>query len=745
MTNNAIGRFGRLFFVFAILATWGITNAVAQTAINQLRESSNDASANDFLGATTGAETSSTSSVTVRAEFTTPSQGKPGYLFVTATIKPGWHIYSLTQKGGLIASKVTITSPQGVRIAEAFRPTVPADSHKDEDLDIIVEWHKETVTWYAPLEFAANLDPSKLKIEGKLLVQACDANACSPPQDLPFVAMQGRGVEIPQPSQAAKQATQPSQVGAPTQPAGDLSPLPVPSLPSATLPAASSQVPQATSTASTQPSVANAGVRATDAVGTSAAGTSVSGTASSAPGNASLNLDALQIAENDQVRQLSIWSVILTGFVGGLILNIMPCVLPVIGLKILSFVEQSGHDRRHALMLNIWYSLGLLSVFWVLATLAVTLGFGWGNLFGFSGFKIGLTAVVFVMGLSFLDVWEVPIPGFIGRGKAVELAGKEGFSGAFSKGALTTILATPCSAPFLAPAITWAVSQPPLQTYAVFTAVGLGMASPYLLIGAFPKLIAFLPKPGAWMDTFKQLMGFVLLGTVVFLLSTIRFSLVVPTVGFLFGLWMACWWIGRVPMTADPAVRSRAWFVAVAIGGAAWLLAFAWLVDEMQARFDFTIDQSIAERMPSSSKSQGNAAPQIPSGQTNGGTVKKAEGLPWQPFTRRALEDTVASGATVLVDFTADWCLTCKVLEATVLNTHDVREYVQANHIVTMKADWTDRGKDVANVLKLLGSEQVPVLAIFPASNPNQPIVLRGGYTQRTLLDALKKAGPSKP
>ncbi len=126
--------------------------------------------------------------------------------------------------------------------------------------------------------------------------------------------------------------------------------------------------------------------------------------------------------------------------------DLLPCVLPVVGLKILSFLEQSGHSRRHALVLNIWYSLGLLAVFLVLATLSAMLGLGWGQLFSFNEFNITLAAVVFVMGLSFLGVWEIPIPGFVGRGKAVELAEKEGFAGAFSKGVVTTLLATPCTA-----------------------------------------------------------------------------------------------------------------------------------------------------------------------------------------------------------------------------------------------------------------------------------------------------------
>ena len=275
--------------------------------------------------------------------------------------------------------------------------------------------------------------------------------------------------------------------------------------------------------------------------------------------------------------------VVLTGFVGGLLLNFMPCVLPVIGLKLLSFLEQAGHSRRHALALNIWFSLGLIFVFVVLATLAVTLGFGWGQQFSFNGFNIALAAVVFTMGLSFLGVWDVPIPGFIGRGKAAELGAKEGALGAFAKGVLTTLLATPCSAPFLAPALTWAVIQPPAKTYAVFVAVGLGMASPYLLVGAFPRLIAFLPKPGEWMDTFKQIMGFVLLATVVFILTFLAWPLVVPTVGFLFAL------LGRLLVDRPPFAVGRCQDASADLVRSGRLChgdgnVYAWLADQRDAR-----------------------------------------------------------------------------------------------------------------------------------------------------------------
>ena len=239
--------------------------------------------------------------------------------------------------------------------------------------------------------------------------------------------------------------------------------------------------------------------------------------------------DVEKIRENvrENVRKeavdLGIMGAIFAGFLGGLILNIMPCVLPVIGLKILSFVEQAGHNRRRALMLNVWYSAGLLAVFFILASLAIgPQHLGWGELFGRPWFTITLSAVVFVMALSFMGVWEVPLPTFLGSGKTGELAAQEGAAGAFFKGVLTTFLATPCSAPIFAPALVWATAQPAWLTYTVFLSAGLGMASPYLLVGAFPALLRFLPKPGAWMETFKTFMGFVLMGTVVYLLAVLE-------------------------------------------------------------------------------------------------------------------------------------------------------------------------------------------------------------------------------
>lgn len=367
----------------------------------------------------------------------------------------------------------------------------------------------------------------------------------------------------------------------------------------------------------------------------------------------------------EEQAETNLLSILGAAFLGGFILNFMPCVLPVIGLKILSFVEQAGSDRLKVFKLNAWYALGMLAIFWVLAVLAAAPalglsenGFGWGEQFNYQGFAISLVCVVFAMALSFLGVWEIPIPGFATSTKASELSTQEGYSGAFFKGAVTTVLATPCSAPGLAAAYAFAVnSRSVTMPFLIFTVMGLGMAIPYLLIGAFPSLIRFLPKPGAWMDTFKQMMGFVLLATVIFLMQNVTFTNLLPTIAMLFGIWFACWWIGSVPFTAEPDKRMRAWGISVVIVLLATAISFGRHVDafgmtfsgllgKAETKYGFNIDRAVSERGVSSATD------------TDGGTKLVAHGansLPWEPYSTRALDELVKDGNTVLVDFTADW------------------------------------------------------------------------------------------
>ena len=452
-----------------------------------------------------------------------------------------------------------------------------------------------------------------------------------------------------------------------------------------------------------------------------------------------LDLGSLRLQESNQGLLLQLAG----AFLGGLILNLMPCVLPVIGLKILAFVEQSGQSRSRIFTLNVWYSVGMLAVFMVLATLAVFFKLGWGQQFSYSAFNIALTAVVFAMGLSFLGVWEIPIPGFVGTGKVQELAAQEGFFGAFCKGAVTTVLATPCSGPFLGSALVWAAKQTAPVAYLTFLFVGLGMASPYLIIGAFPSLIRFLPKPGLWMETFKHAMGFILLGTVVYLLTVIEASFVVPTVALLFGLWAACWWIGRTPLTAPLGTKVRAWAEAAAFAGAIGLFSLTWLHDVMSHRVNEHVTARLAELRMSDGASPNGALARSDGRSTQLAVADRTQ-LPWEPFSLARLQQLTDDQQTVLIDFTADWCVTCKSLEAAILNTARTQELVERYGVTTLKADWTHGSAEVTQMLNALESNQVPVVAIFPAGRPNDPIVFIGSYTFDKIAQALEMAGPSK-
>lgn len=396
------------------------------------------------------------------------------------------------------------------------------------------------------------------------------------------------------------------------------------------------------------------------------------------------------------------------GLLGGLILNLMPCVLPVIGLKVLSFAQQGGQSRGRVFMLNVWFALGLLSVFLVLATLAafgslipwIGENLAWGQQFTYTGFKVAMVVIVFAFALSFLGVWEVPIPGFAQTGSSSKLQKQEGISGAFFKGIFTTILATPCSGPFLGPVFAFTLAQPPIVTYILFLSVGVGMALPYLLIGAFPSLMKWLPKPGEWMETFKQLMGFVLLGTVVYLFATINADWFIPTLALMMAVWLACWIIGKVPVYAPVGKQLTAWAAGCSLAALIGWAAFTYL-----------------------------------------GPLKHL--YEWQPYSPGEIARLQEAGKTVMVDFTADWCPTCQVNFRFAINTPNVMQVVEKNAIVPMLADWSDKNETIKARLQELNANSIPLMAIYPAGKPGEVIILRDALLESHVLQALAEAGPS--
>ena len=409
----------------------------------------------------------------------------------------------------------------------------------------------------------------------------------------------------------------------------------------------------------------------------------------------------------ETVNVTSFWWALLFAFGGGIILNIMPCVLPVIGLKILSFFEQAGKSRARAFILNAWYSLGILSVFLLLAFLSLGLSI----LFTFDLFGIIMACVVFVMALSLMDIWTLNVPGSFGGKTSEQLTKQEGALGAFFKGIITTLLAIPCGAPLLSPAINWADVQirsgnmP--EVFLMYSVIGLGMASPYLLLGAFPEWLRFLPKPGAWMETFKKTMGFGLLLAVVWILYFVPVEKILPTITFLFALWFVCWLFGEQQLAGR--IKKRSYVISPIILGL--VLLFSYQIPGIKN--PYTLESAMRTR------------------------IYGHQGEHWKPYSDAALESALLSDRTVIVDFTADWCMNCKVLEAWVLQSESILTLLDERRIVSLTADCTREG-EALNLLLQLGPFTVPTLAIFDPSRLGEPVLVRGFYTQERLKELLE-------
>ncbi len=604
-----------------------------------------------------------------------------GQLSVTADIESGFHIYAQSQPRPFLATRITVAESRVVRVTGVFTPSRPPKIIRHPTLGVELHEYEGQVTWTTPVEFS-RAPTAEVVVQGTVFAQACQEDRCLAPKMYEFMA-----------------------------------PLRTDSAPSHGGSAQGVAVGEADASEPIGAPLAHAGARK-----------EARPPADGGPSSGSFSLDQIEIAAAASGRD-SVWAILPLAFVAGFLLNLMPCVLPVVGLKLLSFVQQSNDSRRRVLLLNVAYSAGLMSVMLVLATFAVFAGLGCGEQFSSTAFSVTLAAIVFAFGLSFLGIWEIPAPGFEGT------AGGEGYGGAFSKGVLSTLLATPCSGPFLGSALAWAIVQPTYVTYAVFASVALGMASPYLLVGLFPRLVRFLPRPGNWMVAFKQMMGFVLLATVVYLLSFIPAPSVVPTVLLLLGVGFGCWWVGRGLLLESRGLRLRAWFVAAASVAATGWLSFGWLEGVMAGRFESAVERRL-----------GAAAD--PSAEQLVFSRLGLDRIAWEPFSKHRLEQLVNGGNTVFVDFTADWCLTCKTNEATAIERPEVARLIRENGIVLLRADRMKPAPEVDETLRRLGNKaaSIPFYAIFPGGSSHTPILSDGLLTgPEPIVNALRQAGPSRP
>lgn len=424
-----------------------------------------------------------------------------------------------------------------------------------------------------------------------------------------------------------------------------------------------------------------------------------------------------------------LWHLLL-GFVGGLLLNVMPCVFPVISLKVLSFVKQAGEDRGRVLRLGLAFCAGILIWFWIFGILTGLGKIPWQH----PPVVIALTAILFLFALNLLGVFEITLPGSA-AGRLEELASREGYGGALAKGFLATLLGTACTAPAFASAAAYAATQPTAIALVIFTGAGLGMSSPYLVLAALPGWLRLLPRPGPWMVTFKQAMGFVLIGTCVWLLLTVGDLLdargVVWTVGFLAFLGVAAWLLGRTKLSWSRAARLSTWGAAAAtVALGAWF-CFVVMYDPQAARRAVAnpgpvFDEATLEQVAAAAA-----------------TADWSEGIPWQPFITGLPEALARRGHTVFVDFTATWCITCQTNKKTSLEIDSIRQKMRAAGVIPLKADYTKADPEIRRILAAYGHNSVPLNLVYPAGRPADAIQLPVVLTPGAVAKALDAAGPS--
>jgi thiol:disulfide interchange protein/DsbC/DsbD-like thiol-disulfide interchange protein len=402
------------------------------------------------------------------------------------------------------------------------------------------------------------------------------------------------------------------------------------------------------------------------------------------------------------------------GFLGGIILNLMPCVLPVISLKIFGFIQQAGQSRRKILRSGIGFTVGIFAWFIGLALLLISLkGAGrdvtWGG-FQFTNpyFVLALSVIVLVFALNLFGVFEISLPQGMTRGLLSTTERKDDL-GSFFQGIFATVLATPCTAPFLGTALGFAFSQSAAVILAMFVAIAAGMSAPYLLLSAQPAWLRFLPRPGPWMLHVKQFMGFLLLATLLFLLYVLGAQRglegAIWASCFLLVISVACWMKGAFILPTASIMKRAVVLVlmfALVVGSGIYFIGGKFRSSNV----------ALAD-----SRLRGD----------------------WQAFTPERLQGELDQGHSVFVDFTAAWCITCKFNEANVLESAEVRDAFQRHAIVKFKADWTNGDPTITKLLQQFGRPGVPLYVLYPGKN-EQPIVFPEVLTKGMVLEKLQTA-----
>jgi thiol:disulfide interchange protein len=386
-------------------------------------------------------------------------------------------------------------------------------------------------------------------------------------------------------------------------------------------------------------------------------------------------------------------------FLGGIILNLMPCVFPVLFLKGLALVQSGNEERSRLRSHGLVYTLGILVSFWIIVAALLILRAGgnqegWGFQLQSPTFIALLAAGLFFFSLSLAGQFELGLSlTSVGGG----LAQKQGYTGSFFTGVLATIVATPCTAPLMGAAIGFALAQSAGVTFAVFTALALGLAAPYLLLSFNPAWTRLLPRPGAWMETLKQLTAVPLFATVIWL------------------VWVYGHLSSATSLGVDRVALLLAGFLLIAIAG--------WALGKWPARWSSAIAAVLLIAI-------GLAIPLYKPKDTT---------LTWAPFSQQAITQAQAAGHPVFIDFTAAWCLSCQVNERLVLRSSDVQRQFADNKVTLLKADWTQYDPEITKHLASVGRSGVPTYVIYPGRPNASAVVLPELLTKDIVLNALAK------
>lgn len=412
---------------------------------------------------------------------------------------------------------------------------------------------------------------------------------------------------------------------------------------------------------------------------------------------------------------------LLFAFIGGMILNLMPCVLPVMSIKVMSFMKLAGENRTLMLRHGWMFAIGVLVSFWILA--AVMLVFrsygtsvGWGFQMQNPLFIVVLASLLFIFALNLFGVFEIgtTMSSWAGQTQLKHSQNPSGYTSSFLSGVLATAIATPCTGPFLGSAIGFAVTLPTWKALLIFTSLAMGMSSPYLILVTFPIGLQFIPKPGPWMETFKQLMGFFLLGTVVWLL-----------------------WIFNAQMSPNALIFLLIGFLFFSVG--AWIYgkyAYA-LISRQKLTFVYaTVCILIVLGCRSITFSfEDRDEPNI--------IAEASHADPdWHPFSPELLAQFRDEGRPVLIDFTAKWCLVCQTNHI-VLTTNGIKKHLKEKGVVKMVADWTKNDPIITEALSQFGRNSVPLYVLYGADTNEQPTILPQILTEGVVLQHLNALIPS--